>query len=84
MKDAFLMVDQPNEEKAMVTRNGKKFWLGKVLPGQRTAASQWFHKFKQTGEDYGLESDVMQPSLMRMKEDSHVPGKTPLSHDSRG
>ena len=67
IKDAFLMVDQPEDEKATVTRRGVTYKLGKVLPGQRTAASQWFSNFKKKAEDYGMECDVMQPSLMRRK-----------------
>ena len=74
IKDAFLMVDQPTDEKAMVTRDGKKYKLGKVLPGQRTAASKWFHEFKEKAAKYGMESDSMQPTLMRMKKKSHEEG----------
>ena len=71
IKDAFLMVDQPEDEKATVTRRGVTYKLGKVLPGQRTAASQWFLSFKKKAEDYGMETDVMQPSLMRRKVAEH-------------
>ena len=45
VKDAFLMVPQPSDENAYVTRGGKVFKLGRVLPGQRTA-SQWFKECK--------------------------------------
>ena len=75
VKDAFLMVPQPSDENAYVTRGGKVFKLGRVLPGQRTAASQWFKEFKTKAEKYGMECDSMQPSLMRLKEDPHQPGK---------
>ena len=67
IKDAFLMVDQPPSENATVTRNGKLYKLGKVLPGQRTAASQWFGLFRSKAMAFGMESDVMQPSLMKKK-----------------
>ena len=75
VKDAFLMVPQPSDENAYVTRGGKVFKLGRVLPGQRTAASQWFKEFKTKAEKHGMECDSMQPSLMRLKEDPHRPGK---------
>ena len=75
VKDAFLMVPQPSDENAYVTRGGKVFKLGRVLPGQRTAASQWFKEFKTKAEKHGMECDSMQPSLMRLKEDPHLPGK---------
>ena len=51
VKDAFLMVPQPSDENAYVTRGGKVFKLGRVLPGQRTAASQWFKEFKTKGRE---------------------------------
>ena len=54
-----------------MTRRGVTYKLGKVLPGQRTAASQWFLSFKKKAEDYGMETDVMQPSLMRRKVAEH-------------
>ena len=65
VKDAFLMVPQPSDENAY---GGKVFKLGRVLPGQRTAASQWFKEFKAKAEKHGMECDTMQPSLMRLKE----------------
>ena len=47
IKDAFLLVNQPEDEKAAVTRRGVAYKLSKVLSGQRTAASQWFFSFKK-------------------------------------
>ena len=69
------MVPQPSDENAYVIRGGKVFKLGRVLPGQRTAASQWSKEFKTKAEKHGMECDSMQPSLMRLKEDPHQPGK---------
>ena len=64
IKDAFLMADQPKEEKAYVDVDGVIYRLVKCLPGQRTAASQWFQLFAKTAKDFGLEQDVMQPTLL--------------------
>ena len=75
VKDAFHMVPQPSDEKAYVSMNGRLFRLDRVLPGQRTAASQWFKEFKAKAEKHGMECDNMQPSLMRLKDDLHKPGK---------
>lgn len=75
VKDAFLMVPQPSDEKAYVSMNGGLFRLDRVLPGQRTAASQWSKEFKAKAEKHGMECDNMQPSLMRLKDDPHKPGK---------
>ena len=40
-----LAINQSSDENGYVTRGGKVFKLGRVLPGQRTAASQWFKEF---------------------------------------
>ena len=39
VKDAFLMVPQPEEERASVTYNGMRYKLVRRLPGQRAAAN---------------------------------------------
>ena len=63
IKDAFLMADQPVEEKAFIKIDEKVFRLLRCLPGQRTAASQWFQNFSQACKEFKLEQDVMQPTL---------------------
>ena len=45
IKDAFLMAPQPADEVAFVRVDGRIFRLLRCLPGQRTAASQWFQLF---------------------------------------
>ena len=63
IKDAFLMADQPVEEKAFIKIGEKVFRLLRCLPGQRTAASQWFQLFSQAFKEFKLEQDMMQPTL---------------------
>ena len=65
VKDAFLMASQPEQEKAYIELDGELYKLIKCLPGQRTAASQWFSLFKDSSEEFGLEADVMQPTFMK-------------------
>ena len=72
IKDAFLMADQPKEEKAYVDVDGVIYRLVKCLPGQRTAASQWFHLFAKTAREFGLEQDVMQPTLLMRTRDIYI------------
>ena len=55
-------------------RHEKLYRLGRVLPGKRTAASRWFNEFKQKSAKHGLECDVMQPTLMRKKQQPHEKG----------
>ena len=57
-----------------MTRHEKLYRLGRVLPGQRTAASRWFDEFKQKSEKHGLECDVMQPTLTRKNQQPHEKG----------
>ena len=45
IKDAFLMAPQPADEVAFVKVDGRIFRLLRCLPGQRTAASQWFQLY---------------------------------------
>ena len=40
--------------------------LFRCLPGQRTAASQWFSLFASARRDFGMVQDLMQPTLMLM------------------
>jgi hypothetical protein len=72
--DAFLMVRQPEAEKTFVDVHEKLYRLGRVLPGQRTAASRWFDEFKPKSEKHGLECDVMQPTLTRKNQQPHEKG----------
>ena len=64
IKDAFLMAAQPEEEKAYVEVDDKVYRLVRCLPGQRTAASQWFQLFTGAAKVFGVEQDVMQPTLL--------------------
>lgn len=65
VKDAFLMIPQPADEKATVTTVNGKCKLLRNLPGQRNAAALWFRGFKDVSTEFGMESDVMQRTLMR-------------------
>ena len=67
IKDAFLMIKQPDDEKATVTTPNGKYKLLRNLPGQRNAAAQWFGGFCAVAKEYGMEMDAMQPTLMRKK-----------------
>ena len=64
IKDAFLMVDQPADEKASIRYGMKRYKLKKCLPGQRTAARHWFDLFKDTAIEFGMESNPLQPTLL--------------------
>ena len=64
IKDAFLMAAQPEDEKAYVEVDGKVYRLIRRLPGQRTAASQWFQLFTGAAKEFGMEQDIMQPTLL--------------------
>ena len=64
IKDAFLMAAQPEDEKAYVEVDGKVYRLIRCLPGQRTAASQWFQLFTGAAKEFGMEQDIMQPTLL--------------------
>ena len=64
IKDAFLMAAQPEEEKACVEVDDKVYRLIRCLPGQRTAASQWFQLFTGAAKEFGMEQDIMQPTLL--------------------
>ena len=59
---AFLLMDQPADEKAMIITENGKYRLKKNLPGQWNAAAQ---KFCQVAKEFGLEQDAMQPTMMR-------------------
>ena len=81
------MVSQPAEEKAYVMRGDKFYKLGRVLPGQRTAASRWYMCFRNKAEDYGLSVCALQPSLMKKFDNSmcltiHVDDLLLLGRDS--
>ena len=65
VKNAFFLMDQPADEKAMIITENGKYRLKKNLPGQRNAAAQWFKGFCMVAKEFGLEQDVMQPTMMR-------------------
>ena len=68
VKDAFLLMDQPEDEKALaVTANGT-YRLKRNLPGQRNAAAQWFKGFCKVATEFGLVQDTMQPTMMKKPE----------------
>ena len=69
VKDAFLMANQPEDERAFLEVEGKVYKLVRCLPGQRSAASQWFQLFAATAKEHGMIQDLMQPTLlMKVKE----------------
>ena len=65
IKDAFLMAEQPKEERAFVELDGKIYRLIRCLPGQRAAASQWFNLF-------GLSQNIMQPTLLMKHREIYI------------
>ena len=72
IKDAFLMADQPADERAFVELDGHIYKLIKCLPGQRTAASQWFQLFVGAAKKFGLKQDSMQPTLLMMEKEMYI------------
>ena len=66
IKDAFLMAAQPANERAYIQIEERIYQLLRCLPGQRTAASQWFGLFASACREFGMEQDLMQPTLMMM------------------
>ena len=52
VKEAFLMSPQPVEENAYAQVDGRIFKLLLRLPGQRTAAFQWFQLFAGTCSEF--------------------------------
>ena len=72
VKDAFLMSPQPAEERAYVRVNGRIFKLLRCLPGQRTAASQWFQQFAGACIEFGMKQDPMQPTLLYIPEELYL------------
>ena len=73
VKGAFLMSPQPAKERAYVRVNGRIFKLLRCLPGQRTAASQWFQHFAGACIEFGMKQDPMQPTLL------YIPGELYLT-----
>ena len=73
VKDAFLLTDQPEDEKAIVMTPHDKYRLRRNLPGQRNAAAQWPHGFCRAAKEYGLVMDKMQPTFM--KKETNIVGK---------
>ena len=73
VKDAFLLMDQPEDERAMIVTENAQYKLRMNLPGQRNAAAQWFKGFCKVAKEYGLVQDVMQPTMMKMVQDDDNP-----------
>ena len=67
IKDAFLMAAQPATERAYIQTDEHIYKLLRCLPGQRTAASQWFGLFAAACKEFGMQQDLMQPTLMVME-----------------
>ena len=42
VKDAFLLMEQPADEKAMIVTENGQYKLKRNLPGQRNPGAQWF------------------------------------------
>ena len=76
------MVPQPEEERASVTYKGKRYKLVRCLPGQRTAANRWYIHFRDAAREFGMEDDVMQPTLMKFERDLCISLR--VSSTSRG
>ena len=72
IKDAFLMAEQPKEERAFVELDGKIYRLIRCLPGQRTAASQWFNLCADTAKACGLSQNIMQPTLLMKHREIYI------------
>ena len=75
VKDAYLTCDQPRKvkvvlENALATKLGlpREWILGKVLPGQREGAAEWFQKLKRTLIQAGLHQCAEAPTLWSSKE----------------
>ena len=68
VKDAFLLMDQPEDEKALVVTANGTYRLKRNLPGQRNAAAQWFKGFCKVATEFGLVQDTMQPTMMKKPE----------------
>lgn len=70
VKDAFLLMGQPGDEKAMIVTENGTYKLKRNLPGQRNAAAQGFKGFCRVAKEFGLVQDVMQPTMMKKPESS--------------
>ena len=68
VKDAFLLMDQPEDEKALVVTANGTYRLKRNLSGQRNAAAQWFKGFCKVATEFGLVQDTMQPTMMKKPE----------------
>ena len=66
VKDAFLMAEQPEEEKNAIKYKDKLYGLIKCLPGQRTAAKCWYDLFKGVVMKYGGKMNPLQPTLFKL------------------
>ena len=71
VRDAFLMANQAEEERAFVEVEGKIYRLVRCLPGQRSAAS-WFQLFASTGKEHGVSQDLMQPTLLMKAKEIYI------------
>ena len=74
VKDAYLCVPQPEDEPVVVTAprsyvnkfGASKTWkLGRVLPGQRRGAQEWYHQLAGDLTNANLESMPEVPTLYR-------------------
>ena len=66
IKDAFLMAEQPADEKNAISYKGMMYGLVKCLSGQRTAARCWYDLFKDTVVKYGGKTNPLQPTLFKL------------------
>ena len=74
VKDAYLCVPQPEDEPVVVTAprsyvnkfGASKTWkLGRLLPGQRRGAQEWYHQLAGDLNNANLESMPEVPTLYR-------------------
>ena len=68
VKDAFMMAEQPSDEKNAIRFKDKLFGLIRCLPGQRTAAKCWYDVFKGVVTRYGGTTNPLQPTLFKLKD----------------
>ena len=65
IKDAYLNVEQPEDEPVVVLIGGEWWQLGRVLPGQRRGAQVWWNQLRGDLSDTHMEGLPEVPTLMR-------------------
>ena len=65
IKDAYLNVEQPEDEPVVVLIGSEWWQLGRVLPGQRRGAQVWWNQLRGDLSDTHMEGLPEVPTLMR-------------------